>query len=131
MKDVALFRGQRSFGGDAEVQASKHLVSEKPLATTMEEANALIETAAAQGLTIVCAPPNMLYPYYQEVRRLIGEGTIGRVAFARVRSSNGGPGATWWPNDPTWFYQRGSGPLFDNVFAIHHQLFLDTRTSYP
>ena len=29
------------------LQAGKHLVSEKPLATTMEEANALIETAAA------------------------------------------------------------------------------------
>ena len=102
------------------LQAGKHLVSEKPLATTMEEANALIETAAAQGLTIVCAPPDMLYPYYQEVHRLIGEGAIGRVAFARVRSSNSGPGSTWWPNDPTWFYQRGSGPLFDmGVYGIH------------
>jgi predicted dehydrogenase len=104
----------------AILQAGKHLVSEKPLATTMEEADALIETAAAQGLTIVCAPPNMVYPYYQEARRLIGEGTIGRVAFARVRSSNAGPASTWWPNDPTWFYQQGSGPLFDmGVYGIH------------
>lgn len=102
------------------LQAGKHLVSEKPLAATMEEANTLIETAAARGLTIVCAPPNMLFPHYQEVRRFIGEGAIGRVAFARVRSSHGGPAASWWPSDPTWFYQQGSGPLFDmGVYGIH------------
>jgi predicted dehydrogenase len=102
------------------LQAGKHLVAEKPIATTMEEADAVIALAAQKGLTVVCAPPNMLFPYYQEVRRLIGEGTIGRVAFARVRSSNAGPAASWWPTDPTWFYQQGSGPLFDmGVYGIH------------
>ena len=102
------------------LEAGKHLVTEKPLATTLEDADALIETAAAQGVVIVCAPPNMLFPYYREVQRLIGAGTIGRIAFARVRSSNGGPAASTWPSDPTWFYQKGSGPLFDmGVYGIH------------
>ena len=100
--------------------AGKHVVSEKPLATTMEEADALIEAAARRDLTFVCAPPAMLAPYYQEVHRLIGEGTIGRVAFARVRSSHGGPAASAWPHDSSWFYQKGSGPLFDmGVYGIH------------
>jgi predicted dehydrogenase len=54
------------------------------------------------------------------VHRLIGAGTIGRVAFARLRSSHGGPASGAWPNDPTWFYQKGSGPLFDmGVYGIH------------
>lgn len=102
------------------LDAGKHLVTEKPLATTMEEADSLIATAAEKGLTIVCAPPNMLLPYYQEVRRFIDDGAIGRVAFARVRSSHGGPASNWWPGDPTWFYQKGSGPLFDmGVYGIH------------
>jgi predicted dehydrogenase len=102
------------------LEAGKHLVTEKPLAGTMEEADALIAAAAARGLTIVCAPPNMLFPYYQEVRRVVAEGAIGRVAFARVRSSHGGPASSWWPTDPTWFYQAGSGPLFDmGVYGIH------------
>ncbi len=102
------------------LEAGKHLVSEKPLATTMEEADALIDMAAAKGLTIVCAPPNMIFPYYREARRLIDEGTIGQVAFARVRSSHGGPASGAWPGDPSWFYQQGSGPLFDmGVYGIH------------
>ena len=102
------------------LEAGKHVVSEKPIATTMEEADVLIETARSRGLTFVCAPPDMLSPYYQEVRRLIDEGTIGRIAFARVRSSHGGPAAGWWPHDPSWFYQEGSGPLLDmGVYGIH------------
>ena len=102
------------------LDAGKHLVTEKPLATTMEEADLLIETARRHGLTIVCSPPQMLLPRYTEARRLVGLGTIGHVAFARVRSSHGGPAGGWWPHDPSWFYQKGSGPLFDmGVYGLH------------
>ncbi len=102
------------------LEAGKHLVVEKPIATSMEEANVLIETATKRGLTYVVAPPSMLSPIYAEVHRLVGEGTIGRIAFARVRSSHGGPASGVWPNDPSWFYQKGSGPLFDmGVYGIH------------
>ncbi|MEQ7126221.1 Gfo/Idh/MocA family oxidoreductase [Actinopolymorpha sp. B11F2] len=104
------------------VQAGKHLATEKPLATTMEDADAIVETAAANGLTVVCSPPDAVFPAYQEARRLLDADTIGKVAFARVRSSHAGPaGSTFgWPMDPTWFYQQGSGPLLDmGVYGIH------------
>ncbi len=104
----------------AILEAGKHLATEKPLATTIEQADALIALAARKGLTIVCSPPDMLAPNYQAVRRWLQEGVIGRVAFARVRGSHGGPAAYSWPNDPTWFYQEGSGPLLDmGVYGIH------------
>jgi predicted dehydrogenase len=104
------------------LEAGKHLATEKPIATSMEDADAIVETAVARGLTVVCAPPDALFPAYQEARRLIDEGTIGKVAFARVRSSHAGPGGSaWgWPTDPSWFYQQGSGPLLDmGVYGIH------------
>lgn len=104
------------------VERGKHLVSEKPLASTMEDADAIIEIAAANGVSIVCAPPDMLHAPYMEARRLLQEDTIGKVAFARVRSSHAGPGGSpgGWPLDPTWFYQKGSGPLLDmGVYGIH------------
>ena len=97
----------------------KHLATEKPLATTMDDADRICDLARARGLTVVCAPPNMLYPDRSEARRLVREGVIGKVAFARVRSSHGGPASGNWPLDPTWFYQKGSGPLFDmGVYGI-------------
>lgn len=104
------------------VQAGKHLATEKPLAATMDEADAIIETAAANGVTIVSSPPDMIDPVYQEAQRLLAEGMVGKVAFARVRSSHGGPGGSihGWPMDPSWFYQQGSGPLLDmGVYGIH------------
>lgn len=102
------------------VEAGKHLVAEKPIATTMEDADAIVEIARAKGLTCVVAPPNMLAPNRVEARRLIEAGAIGQPCFARVRGSHGGPAAGFWPLDPTWFYQEGSGPLFDmGVYGIH------------
>ena len=102
------------------LEADKHLVIEKPIATTMADANALIDLAKAKGLTYVVAPPNMLQANRLEAKRLVAEGAIGQPCFARVRSSHGGPAAGNWPLDPTWFYQKGSGPLFDmGVYGIH------------
>lgn len=102
------------------LSAGKHLATEKPLATTMEDANQICDLAAERALTVVCAPYNMLYPDRMQARRLIRGGAIGKVAFARVRSSHGGPASGNWPLDPTWFYQKGSGPLYDmGVYGIH------------
>ena len=103
----------------AILEAGKHLVSEKPLGSTLAEADALIDLARSRDRLIVCSPPNMLEPTRRETRRLVRAGSIGQVAFARVRSSHGGPAAMAWPSDPTWFYQAGSGPLLDmGVYGI-------------
>lgn len=104
----------------AILRAGKHCVSEKPLATTIDEANELVETAQRNGCTYVCAPIMALLPQQRAIRRLIDAGAIGQVAFARVRSSHGGPASWAFPTDPTWFYQQGAGPLFDmGVYGIH------------
>ena len=39
------------------LEAGKHLVVEKPIATTMEDADLLVELANARGLKVVVAPP--------------------------------------------------------------------------
>jgi len=102
------------------LDSGRHVIVEKPIATTMEEAHAIIKLARERRLKVVVAPPNMLYANRVDAKRIIQEGAIGKVAFARVRSSHGGPAAGNWPLDPTWFYQEGSGPLFDmGVYGIH------------
>jgi len=104
------------------LSAGLHLATEKPLASTLAEADELIELAEAQGVTVVCAPPDLLFEPYARAAELVGEKAIGKVAFARVHSSHSGPGGgpNGWPSDPTWFYQQGSGPLLDmGVYGIH------------
>ncbi len=100
--------------------AGKHLVTEKPLASSLEEANDICALADQKGLIVVTAPIDMLAGEWILARDLVRDGAIGRVAFARVQSSHGGPAAMSWPVDPTWFYQEGAGPLFDmGVYGIH------------
>jgi predicted dehydrogenase len=102
------------------LESGRHCFSEKPLATTMEDANALVELAHRTGLTLVCAPVMAILPHSVEARRLLQAGAIGKVAFARLRSSHGGPASWAFPTDPTWFYQKGAGPLFDmGVYGVH------------
>ncbi|MFN8633845.1 MAG: Gfo/Idh/MocA family oxidoreductase [Chloroflexota bacterium] len=95
------------------LEAGKHLVSEKPFAQTMREANDICELARSKGLLVVVAPADMLRNEWVESRRLVRSGALGKIAFARVQSSHAGPAAMSWPADPTWFYQAGSGPLLD------------------
>jgi len=104
----------------AILAAGKHMVVEKPIAATLEEADELVALARSSNLKYVVAPPNMLYQNRIDAGRIIREGAIGRPCFARVRGSHGGPAAGSWPLDPSWFYQEGSGPLLDmGVYGIH------------
>ncbi|MGA3031624.1 MAG: Gfo/Idh/MocA family oxidoreductase [Candidatus Limnocylindrales bacterium] len=104
----------------AILEAGKHLVTEKPISTTLKEADVLCDLAKSRKLVVVTAPPNMLFPDLALAKSLVRDGVIGKVAFARVRSSHGGAASYAWPADPSWFYQKGSGPLFDmGVYGIH------------
>ncbi len=104
----------------AILESGRHLVTEKPIASTMAEADSLIRLAQEQGLLIVAAPADMITDEWVEARRLINEGAIGKVAFARVQSSHAGPAGLGWPVDPTALYQDGSGALLDMaVYGLH------------
>ena len=103
------------------IQAGKHLYTEKPMATTMADADAIVEAARTAGVKLACAPPIILSPLHRKIQSLIQEGAIGKVAFARAHASHFGAAEfTGYSSDPTWFYRPGGGPIFDmGVYAIH------------
>ena len=91
----------------AALEAGKHVLVEKPLATTLAEADALVDLARRSGRLLVCAPFTVLSPTFQTMARRIRRGDIGRVCSARARYGWSGP---WWSE---WFYRPGGGCLFD------------------
>lgn len=96
------------------IAAGKHVYSEKPLATTLPDADRVIDAAREAGAILACAPSMMTHPECQDIKRLIASGAIGDVCFVRARGSH--PGPAWlmdYVSDPTWFYQPGGGPIFD------------------
>jgi predicted dehydrogenase len=101
------------------LRAGQHLITDKPLAATVAQAQELMRIADDMGVLIVCAPYDMLAAEWRQARRLVTSAALGKIAFARVHSSHAGPAAMSWPTDPTWYYQKGAGSLADiGVYGI-------------
>jgi predicted dehydrogenase len=95
------------------LESGRHLITEKPIASSLQDADRIIAMAAERDLRVIAAPPWMIDPRRAAARALIRRGAVGRVAFARSRSSHAGPADMRWPADPSWFYAEGAGALLD------------------
>lgn len=91
----------------AALETGKHVLVEKPMAVTLEEAARLVAVAQHSRGYLVCAPHIILSPTYQTIWQRVERGDIGRVHLARARYGWAGP---WWGQ---WFYRSGGGPLYD------------------
>ena len=63
----------------AAARAGKHVLCEKPLATTAAEAERMIEACRAGGVTLMEAFMYRLHPSWVAVRELVASGRIGRL----------------------------------------------------
>jgi predicted dehydrogenase len=89
------------------LQAGKHVLVEKPMATSLDDAGRLLEVARQTDRVLVCAPHILLSPTYRQMHARVHTGVIGTPLLARARYGWSGP---WWG---AWFYQPGGGALFD------------------
>ncbi len=95
----------------AALGAGKSVYSEKPLATSRQEARSLLARAESAGLRIGCAPDTVLGGGLQTCRKLVDEGAIGvPIGAAAVCAS---PSPETWHDDPGWFLRPGGGPLWE------------------
>jgi predicted dehydrogenase len=89
--------------------AGKHILCEKPLGRTAQEARSMLEAARAAGI-IHAYGENLLYtPDLTEIRSVVERGVIGRPLWMRGREGHFGPHSPW-------FYRRelsGGGALLD------------------
>jgi len=93
------------------LRAGKHVYSEKPLATTLNEGKKILELARQKELRVGCAPDTFLGGAQQTCRKLIEDGILGDIVGASAFMMASGP-ESWHP-DPAFFYKEGAGPLFD------------------
>jgi predicted dehydrogenase len=112
--DVVLCLTPPDWHADVALQAiaaGKHVYTEKPLATSLADARALVAEAERRGVRIGCAPDTFLGGAYQAGRELVERGDIGVPLGATATMLLGGPDS-WHPNADD-FFQAGAGPLLD------------------
>jgi predicted dehydrogenase len=87
------------------LEHDKHVVVEKPAATSRCEAEALVEMAQNRRLHLMCAPFVHLAPTFRAFWKRIHDGAVGRPHSARGLYGNAG--STW----ARWYHDGKVGPL--------------------
>lgn len=93
------------------LEAGFHVYSEKPLASTLEEADRLIALSRARGRTLACAPATFLGPAQQTARRRIDDGELGVLLGGSASLIY--PGPDQWHHSPAALFGPAAGPVFD------------------
>lgn len=90
----------------AALEAGKHVLCEKPMATSDEEARAMIAAAQKAGRVLMIGHNQRLAPLHVKARQLIAEGGIGKILSFRTSFSHPGP-ESWSIEGATgWFFDR-------------------------
>ena len=98
-------------------EAGKHLLTQKPLATNMKEADEAVAAVRGAGVKAL-VEPNVNSPSILEAKRLTDDGALGKVLwFGSMRLEGEGPPF----GEETFFTRAAGGPMFDSgVYAISH-----------
>lgn len=87
----------------------KHIIVEKPLALTLEQADEMIAICRQKNLKLMYAEELCFAPKYERVRMLIEKGALGQVYLLKQSEKHSGPHSRW-------FYQKeyaGGGVMMD------------------
>ena len=90
-------------------KAGKHVICEKPLCRTLEEADRMIEACRKAGVLLMYAEELCFAPKYVRARQLAEEGALGRVFLVKQSEEHFGPHMPWF-----WDVEKsGGGVLLD------------------
>ena len=93
----------------AAAQAGKHVILEKPIAHTLEDADAMIAACKEHDVKLMYAETICFSPKYVRARQLVAENAIGDLYMAKQGEKHSGPHSDW-------FYdvaRSGGGALMD------------------
>lgn len=100
----------------AALQAGKHVLCEKPMATTLEEAERMNETANANGKILMIGHNQRLVPSHQKAKDMISQGKLGKIYSFRTSFGHSGPEGWSMDGKDSWFFKKseaGIGAMAD------------------
>ena len=94
------------------LRAGKHVLCEKPMATSIGDCEAMVQAARESGRRLMIAQNQRLMPAHEKARELLAAGELGQVLTFRTSFSHSGP-ETWsvTPGKSTWFFDRSKAAM--------------------
>ncbi len=83
----------------AAVAAGRHVLCEKPLGRTLEQARQVAAAAREAGVRVYPAHVVRYFPEYATLHRAVADGLIGRPAVLRFSRGGAGPTTDWFFDD--------------------------------
>ncbi|MGD9519363.1 MAG: Gfo/Idh/MocA family protein, partial [Armatimonadota bacterium] len=77
-------------------QAGKHVICEKPLCTTLEEADRMIAACREAGVKLMYAEELCFTPKYVRAKELVDEGALGELYLMKQAEKHDGPHSSWF-----------------------------------
>lgn len=87
--------------------SGKHVVCEKPLCMTLEEADLMIDTCRKKGVLLLYAEELFFTPKYVKAKEMADQGAFGRVYLVKQSEKHFGPHADWF-----WNVEESGGGAF-------------------
>jgi 1,5-anhydro-D-fructose reductase (1,5-anhydro-D-mannitol-forming) len=92
--------------------AGAHILCEKPLATTVEDARAMVSAAESAGVTLMTAYPVRFASSFQDAVARVRAGQLGEIVGVKGTNNGKVPRERSWFTDPAL---SGGGALVDHV----------------
>ncbi|MEH7359798.1 Gfo/Idh/MocA family protein [Priestia megaterium] len=90
----------------AALNSGVHVLCEKPMATSEEEAKAMIEAAKTNGKKLMIGHNQRFVASHQKARELIEKGEIGKIYSFRTTFGHGGPEGWSVDGKESWFFKK-------------------------
>lgn len=90
----------------AAAKAGCHVLCEKPMAVTGEEAEAMIQAAKDNGVLLMIAHNQRYMPPHVKAKQILREGSLGRVLTFRTAFGHGGPESWSVDGKESWFFRK-------------------------
>lgn len=97
---------------EAAAMAGAHVLCEKPLATTVEDAEAMLQAVERGGVTLMTAYPVRFALSFSDLLARVRSGQLGTLLSVTGTNNSKVPGGRAWFTDPTL---AGGGALLDHV----------------
>lgn len=88
------------------LNAGKHVLCEKPMATSREEADAMIAAAEANGKKLMIAHNQRFVASHQKAKEIIESGKLGRITSFKTTFGHGGPEGWSIDGATSWFFNK-------------------------